>query len=70
MVRITKYHNSCNTDLSAPIFLSNMHCLMVKVCCKCEQNRTKAISYRVNTLNVDGMTEFRNHGHAENSIPH
>ena len=29
-----KVHNSCNTDPSAPIFLSNMHCLMVMVWCK------------------------------------
>ena len=50
---ITKWHNCCNTDPSAPIFLSNIHCLMVKEWCKFEQNRTKA-------LNVDGMTEFRN----------
>ena len=28
---------------ATPIFLSNMHCLMVKVWCKYEQNRTKAI---------------------------
>ena len=31
-VRITKWHNSCNTDPSAPIFLQNVQCLMVKVC--------------------------------------
>ena len=36
-------HNSCNTDPSAPIFLLNMHCLMVMVWCKYEQNQTKAI---------------------------
>ena len=24
----------CNTDPSAPFFLQNMQCLMVKVCCK------------------------------------
>ena len=40
---ITKWHNSCKTDPSAPIFLSNMHCLMLKVWRKFEQNRTKAI---------------------------
>ena len=28
------YNNSCNSNPSAPIFLSNMHCLMVKVWCK------------------------------------
>ena len=43
IVRITKRHNSCNTDPSAPIFLSNVHCVMVKVWCKFEQIQTKAI---------------------------
>ena len=43
MQRITKWHNSCNTDPLAPIFLSNMHCLMVMVWCKYGQNQTKAI---------------------------
>ena len=43
IIRITKRHNSCNTDPSAPIFLLNMHSLMVKVWCKFEQNWTKAI---------------------------
>ena len=57
IVRITKWHNSCNTDPSAPIFLPNVHCLMVKVWCKFEQNLKKSYqSYRVNTLNVDGTT--------------
>ena len=37
-VKIKKWHNSCNTDPSAPIFLSNMHCLIVKVWCKFDQN--------------------------------
>ena len=71
IIRITKWHNSCNTDPSAPIFLSNIHYLMVKVWCKFEQNRTKAIKviYRTKALNTDRMTEFQNHGHAENSIP-
>ena len=36
-------HNFCNTDPSAPIFLSKMHCLMVKMWCKFEWNQTKAI---------------------------
>ena len=40
---ITKWHNSCNTDPSAPIFLPNVLCLMVKVWYKFEQNRKKAI---------------------------
>ena len=36
---------------------------MIKVWCKFEQNRTKAIkSYRAKALNVVGMTEFRSHG--------
>ena len=43
IVRITKWHNSCNTDPSAPIFLPNVHCLMVKVWCIFEQNLKKAI---------------------------
>ena len=43
IVRITKWHNSCNTDPSAPFFLLNVHCLIVKVRCKFEQNLTKAI---------------------------
>ena len=41
IVRITKWHNSCNTDTLAPIFLPNMHCLMVKMWCKFEQKLTK-----------------------------
>ena len=45
MMMMTKRCNSCNTDTdpSAPIFLSNVHCLMVKVWCEFEQNWTKAI---------------------------
>ena len=43
IVRITKWHNSCNTDPSAPIFLPSVQCLMVKVWCKFEQNLKKAI---------------------------
>ena len=39
----TKRRNSCNTNPSAPIFLLHVHCLMVKVLCKFEQNWTKAI---------------------------
>ena len=60
--RITKRNNSCNTDPSAPIFLSNMHCLMVKVWCKSEQNRTKAIKVTEQNLKCwqkDGIMEFR-----------
>ena len=41
---ITKWHNSYNTDPSAPIFPPNKHCLMVMVLSKFEQNRTN-ISY-------------------------
>ena len=41
--KITKWQNSCNNDPSAPIFLQNMHCLMVMVWCKFEQNWTKVI---------------------------
>ena len=41
---ITMWHNSCNTDPSVPIVSPNMHCLMVMVLCKFEQNRTN-ISY-------------------------
>ena len=60
IVRITKWHYSCNTDPSAPIFLPNMHYLMVKVWCKFEQNLKKAIKV-INTLNVDGITESWSH---------
>ena len=28
---ITKWHNSCNTDPSVPIFLQNVQCLIVQV---------------------------------------
>ena len=42
-VIITKRHNSCNADPSAPIFQTNVHCLMGKVWCNFEQNQTKAI---------------------------
>ena len=66
IIRITKWHNACNTDPSDPIFLSNMHCLMVKVWCKFEQNWTKPIN--VIEQKPLMLTEFRIHGHAENSI--
>ena len=36
--KITKWHNSCNTDPSAPFFLQKMQCVMVKVWCKFDQN--------------------------------
>ena len=42
-VKITKWHNSCNIDPSAPFFLHNMQCLMVKVWRKFKQNQAKAI---------------------------
>ena len=57
IVRITKWHNSGNTDPSAHIFLPKLHCLMVKVWCKFEQNWTKAIKV-IDTLNVDGITDM------------
>ena len=44
-----------------------MHCLMVIVWCKFEQNWTKAI--KVMEQKHYMLTEFRNDGHAENSIP-
>ena len=53
---ITMWHNSCNTDPSVPILSPNMHCLMVMVWCKFEQNRTKILKLQKKTLNVDGMT--------------
>ena len=42
-LRITKSHNSRNTDSWVPIFLSNVHCLMGKLSYKFEQNLTKAV---------------------------
>ena len=60
IVRITKRHNSCNTDPSAPIFLSHAQCLMVIVWCKLDRNRTKAVDViKQKTLNVDGITDWR-----------
>ena len=41
-VKTTKWHNSCNTDPSAPFFQQNMQCVMVKVWWKFEQNRAIA----------------------------
>ena len=60
IVSITKWHNSCNTYPSVPFFLPNMRCLMVKVWCKFEQNRTKAIE--VIEQKPQMLTEFWNHG--------
>ena len=37
---ITKWHDFCNTDPLSPILPPKMHCLMVIVWLKCEQNRT------------------------------
>ena len=54
---ITKWHNSCNTDPSASIFLLNMHCLMVKVWCGVKSDKSY-LCYRAKTLIVDGTTEF------------
>ena len=43
---------------------------MIKVWCKFEQNRTKAIKIiEKKNPNVDGMMEFQNDRHAESSIP-
>ena len=57
-VKITKWHNSCNTDPSAPIFLPNMHCLIVKVWCKFDQNWLNTFKVtEEKPLNDDGMTE-------------
>ena len=42
LIKMTKWHNSCNIDPSAPFFLQNMQCLMVKVCWKFKQNWEKA----------------------------
>ena len=36
-VRIKNWRNS------APVFLPNMHCLLVKVLCKFDQNQTEAM---------------------------
>ena len=41
-IKITKWHNSYNIDPSAPFFLQNMQCLMVKVWWKFKQNQAKA----------------------------
>ena len=54
MIQTSKWHNSYNTDPSAHIFLSYMHCLMVKVWCKFEQNRTKAIKVFVRAKTLNG----------------
>ena len=43
IVKITKWHSSCITYPLAPIFLPNIHCRMVTVWSKYEQNWTKAI---------------------------
>ena len=42
LIKITKWHNSFNIDPSAPSFLQNMQCLMVKVWWKFKQNQAKA----------------------------
>ena len=62
--RITKRHTSCNTDLSAPIFLSNVHCLMGNVWCEVEQNWTKAV-LKVIEQKPYLLLESQNDGHAE-----
>ena len=40
-IKITKWHNSYTTDPSAPFFLQNMQCLLVKVWWKFKQNQAK-----------------------------
>ena len=50
IVRITKGHNSANTDPVAPIFLLHMHCLMIQVWCKFYQNWTQAIEVIMQNL--------------------
>ena len=42
LIKITKWHNCYSIDPSAPSFLQNMQCLMVKVWWKFKQNQTKA----------------------------
>ena len=48
----TFYCKNAKNDPSAPIFLSNMHGLMVKVWCKFGQSYW---SYRAKTFNADGI---------------
>ena len=48
-VKITKWHNSCNTDPSAPIFLQNVQCLMVR----CGENWNK---FRQELLKLQSKT--------------
>ena len=68
--RLKKSHNSCNTDPLAPKFIPHMYCLMVQVWLKFETNQAKATQViQQRCPNVDGMTESRNDGQAENSIP-
>ena len=43
IVIITMGHNSANTDPSAPVFLSHMHCVMVQAWFKLYQNWTDGI---------------------------
>ena len=70
-IKITKWHNSCNTDPSAPIFLQNMQCLVVKVWCKFEQNRARATKVTEQNLkkNDEGMTESWYHGRLKTVYP-
>ena len=63
IVRITKGHNSANTDPLAPTFLSHLHCVLVQVWCKFYQNWTKGIG-----VVMQNIICWRNFGHAENSI--
>ena len=62
-VKITKWHNSCNTDPSAPIFPQNMQCLMGENLNKIGQELQK-----VQSKDVKMMKEGQNDGQAENSI--
>ena len=56
--KITKWHNSCNTDPSAPFLQQNMHCVMVKVWCKFNHNWLNTFKVtEQRRRNDDGMTE-------------
>ena len=57
--RITKWHNSCNTDLSAPIF---------PFCCENLNQIGQTflmLQKKTLNLNVDGMTDWQNDGTIE-----
>ena len=61
---ITKWHCSCNTDPSVPIFSPNTLCLMVMVLWKFEQNRTNIFYVTEENLKRwwnDWLTEWWNY---------